>query len=108
MSILIHITYSGVDGNARAFAQEMVERGLVDAIRAQEGNLRYEYYLPFDQPEDVLLVDEWNNQEALDIHHASPLMQEIIALRKKYDLHMRVERYVPTTQNPKDEMYIQC
>ncbi len=26
--------------------------------------------------------------------HASPMMAKITELRKKYDLHMRVERYV--------------
>ena len=28
------------------------------------------------------------------MHHASPMMQTIAALRSKYDLHMRVERYI--------------
>ena len=45
-------------------------------------------------PETVLLIDAWESQKALDEHHASPMMATIAALRKKYDLHMRVERYV--------------
>ena len=32
--------------------------------------------------------------KSLDAHHASPMMQELADLRKKYDLHMRVERYI--------------
>jgi len=42
----------------------------------------------------VLLIDCWKNQEAIDRHHASPMMKKIAELREKYDLHMRVERYV--------------
>jgi quinol monooxygenase YgiN len=34
------------------------------------------------------------NQKAIDIHHASPMMKKIAELREKYDLHMTVERYV--------------
>ena len=34
------------------------------------------------------------DQESLDIHHASPMMGDIMALREKYALSMRAERYV--------------
>ena len=42
----------------------------------------------------MLLIDSWVNQEAIDKHHASPMMEEIIKLREKYELHMKVERYI--------------
>lgn len=45
-------------------------------------------------PETILLIDSWKDQAALDVHHASSMMGEIVRLRDKYDLHMRVERYV--------------
>ncbi len=95
MSLTIHIYYRGEQGRARRFAEEMTASGIVDRIRARAGNLRYEYFLPMDDPETVLLIDAWDSQEALDAHHASPMMQEIAALREKYDLHMTVERYLP-------------
>jgi hypothetical protein len=44
-------------------------------------------------PEAVLLIDSWKDQASLDVHHASPMMQTIMQLREKYDLHMRAERY---------------
>jgi len=94
MSITINIYYTGKNGNAQKFAEEMVASGIVDDIRAEDGNLQYEYFLPMDDVETVLLIDTWKNQEALDKHHATEMMQKIIALREKYDLHMKVERYV--------------
>ena len=92
--ITLHLYYTGQNGAARAFAEEMVRRGVADAIRAEAGNLRYEYYFPMDDPETVLLIDQWRDQAAIDQHHASPMMDEIAALREKYDLHMQVERFV--------------
>ena len=94
MSITVNLYYTGRDGSARKFAEEMITSGTVDAIRAESGNLKYEYFIPFDDPETVLLIDSWTDQSAIDAHHASPMMQTIAALRSKYDLHMRVERYV--------------
>ena len=94
MSLTVNLYYTGTHGSARRFAEEMISSGTVDAIRAEPGNLKYDYFIPFDDPETVLLIDSWENQKAIDTHHASPMMQTIAALRNKYDLHMRVERYV--------------
>ena len=48
MAITINIYYAGTNGSARKFAEEMVTNGIVDEIRAEEGNLKYEYYLPMN------------------------------------------------------------
>lgn len=92
--VTINIYYSGTNGNARKFAEEMISSGIVRDIRAENGNLKYEYFFPMDDKETVLLIDIWKDQNSIDIHHASPMMAKIIELREKYDLHMRVERYV--------------
>ena len=93
MSITVNLRYTGTDGNARKFAEEMISSGTVDAIRAEDGNLRYEYYQSMDDPETIMLIDSWANQEAIDKHHSTPMMDTIAKLREKYDLHMTVERY---------------
>lgn len=102
MSLTVNLYYRGSDGSARKFAEEMTASGIVDAIRAEEGNERYEYFIPMNDPETVLLIDSWRDQEALDAHHASPMMQQLAALREKYDLHMSVERYV-SVEEPEGE-----
>ena len=94
MAITINIYYHGEGESAKAFAREMTETGIVDEIRAREGNLKYEYFFPMQDESTVLLIDRWTDQEALDRHHTSPMMARIIAIREKYDLHMSVERYV--------------
>jgi quinol monooxygenase YgiN len=94
VAITINIYYSGTNKNARKFAEEMLSSGIINEIRAQKGNLKYEYFLPMNDDETVLLIDSWENQQALDIHHKSPMMQKIIDLREKYDLSMKVERYI--------------
>lgn len=94
MAITVNIYYTGEGTNARKFAEEMVSSGTVGKIRAEAGNLRYEYFFPMGNESTVLLIDSWENQAAIDVHHRSPMMNTIISLREKYDLHMRVERYI--------------
>lgn len=57
MSLTVNIYYTGEDGSARRYAEEMVSSGVVSDIRAEEGNLRYAYFFPMDDPETVLLID---------------------------------------------------
>ena len=108
MSLTVNIYYTGENGNARKFAEEMEQSGTAAAIRAEKGNLKYEYFYPVNDEQTVLLIDSWENQEAIDAHHATPMMQKIIELRNKYDLHMKVERYVPDEQGvpEQDETFI--
>lgn len=94
MNITVNIYYTGQNGSARQFANEMISSGLVDKVRSEEGNLRYEYFFPLDDEETVLLIDCWESQEALDFHHKTEMMKEIANLREKYNLKMKVEKYI--------------
>ena len=106
MAITVNLRYTGIDGNARKFAEEMTTSGTVAAIRAEDGNLRYEYYQPLDDPETILLIDSWEDQAAIDAHHASPMMATIAVLREKYDLHMTAERYMSVETPELEEQFI--
>ena len=106
MSFTINIYYKGQNGSARKFAQEMISSGIVDEIRNKEGNLRYEYFEPLDDEETILLIDSWKDQESLDKHHESETMNKITELRNKYDLHMKVEKFILDDNNNQDEKYI--
>ena len=94
MSLTVNLYYTGANGSARRFAEEMVASGVVAAVRAEAGNERDEYFFPLEDPETVLLIDRWRDQAALDAHHKSPMMAQIAALREKYGLRLRVERFV--------------
>ena len=106
MRLVMNLYYTGTDGSARAFADEMEQSGVAAAIRAEEGNQRYEYFYPKNDPETVLLIDAWRDQAALDTHHASPMMGKLAALREKYGLHMRAERYVSEEAAPGDDRFL--
>ena len=108
MAITINIRYTGKNGAAQAFAREMISSGTVEKIRSEKGNLRYEYYLPFDETTDdkndtILLIDSWENQKAIDQHHATLMMKTIAELRDKYDLHMTIERFFSDDNIPEQD-----
>lgn len=107
MSITVNIYYRGEGDNALRFAREMIASGTVEKIRAEEGNLQYEYFVPLEEKNTVLLIDSWASQEAIDTHHQSEMMKTIADMRNKYDLHMTVKRFVSDEEIPeKDTEFI--
>lgn len=104
--ISVNIYYTGKSGNAKRFADEMEKSGIAAKIRAEDGNLGYDYFFPAQDDETVLLIDKWESQSAIDAHHASPMMEQIILLRDKYDLTMRVERFVSDDVPKSDNKFI--
>lgn len=103
MSITVNIYYTGENGSARKFAEEMISSGTVEAIRKEDGNIRYDYFYPIDDEETVLLIDSWESQEAIDVHHGTSMMDTIFILREKYNLHMKVERYLSDDEIPETD-----
>lgn len=106
MSITINLYYTGTNGSARQFMNEMEKSGLANQIRQEPGNQRYEYFLPVSDSETVLLIDSWTDQAAIDRHHQSAMMKQLALLRDKYDLHMKVERYVSAAEPEHDQQYL--
>lgn len=104
--ITVNLYYTGKNGSARAFCQEMESSGVAEEIRSEAENLRYQYFQSLSDPETVLLIDSWKDQASLDAHHASPMMEKIAKLREKYDLHMVVERFTEADANKADEKFI--
>ena len=49
MALVMQLYYTGKNGDARRFAEEMTSTGVVGRIRAEEGNLCYSYYTSMDE-----------------------------------------------------------
>ena len=48
MVITVNIYYQSINGNAKKFAEEMISSGIVNEIRSENGNIRYDYFFPMD------------------------------------------------------------
>lgn len=102
--ITINIRYTAENGNVRKYVEEMESSGIAARIRAVEGCLGYEYFFPADDPNGLLLIDSWENQEALNRYHSSPAMTDAAALREKYGLGGRTVRmFTPVTPPRRQE-----
>lgn len=57
-----------------AFIQKVKETGVLSAIRAEEGCLKYDYYLSEKNPDEILLIEQWESKAHQQIHLDQPHM----------------------------------
>ena len=91
--IVLNVTYKCRPGMREEFLESIIAEGIDDASRAEAGNIKYDYYLPFDGGDELLLVEKWRDEAALSAHSAAPHFARLGELKPLYVLETVVERY---------------
>lgn len=91
MSVTVTVFYTGTNGNALRFADEMRSSGMAAAIRAEEGNEGYCYFSSLDDPQTVMLLARWRDKEAVEAHARTPMAAEIRRLKDRYALRIKTQ-----------------
>ena len=94
MKVVINVIYKGVDDNARRFVERMVTDGVLNAVRAEEGCLGYEYFVSLEDPGCVLLIEHWSDEASLEAHSKSDNMRTIGLLKERYGLTSTIEKFL--------------
>ena len=53
MAITVNLYYTGVNGAARKFVEEMISSGTVQKIKEEPGNCKYDYFIQMDDHETL-------------------------------------------------------
>ncbi|MCD7894682.1 MAG: antibiotic biosynthesis monooxygenase [Erysipelotrichaceae bacterium] len=88
--IVLNVYYSGE--NVKDYVREM-EDDLASKVREENGNIKYDFYQSVNNSNEVLLVEIWSNQRTMDQHQISDNMIKIKALKQKYQLNTRIEKF---------------
>lgn len=80
----IYVKFDCVPGKREAFIQKMKETGILDAIRAEDGCIRYEYYLSEQDPNLILLVEQWESAQHQQVHIQQPHMANMREFKGDY------------------------
>ena len=91
--IVLNVTYKCRPGMREAFLEAILREGIDEASRAEAGNLKYDYYLPFDGGDELLLVEKWRDETALSAHGKTPHLFRLRELKAEYVTETVIERY---------------
>ncbi len=76
----IFVKYTCRAGKREEFVERLKKEGIVDAIRAEAGCVRYDYYFSEKDPCELLLVEAWEKKEDQQLHMTQPHMVPLRAI----------------------------
>ena len=80
----IYVKFTCLPEKREAFIQKAKETGVLDAIRAEDGCIRYDYYLSEKDPNELLLIEQWETKEKQQIHISQPHMDTLRGFKGDY------------------------
>lgn len=80
----IYVVFKSFDGKREAFIKKLQEEGIVDSVRAENGCIRYDYYYSEKDPNEILLIEEWESKEHQQIHIEQPHMARLREIKPEY------------------------
>lgn len=84
MVYTIYVKFECLPQKREAFIQRVKDTGILDAIRAEDGCIKYDYYLSEKDPNELLLIEQWESKEHQQIHIAQPHMARLRELKGDY------------------------
>lgn len=80
----IYVKYDCLPQKREAFIQKVKDTGIASAIRAEEGCIKYDYYLSEADPNVLLLIEQWETKEHQRIHLTQPHMAHMREFKDDY------------------------
>ena len=89
----IYVKFTCLPEKRAAFIQKVKETGVLDAIRGENGCIRYDYYLSEKDPNELLLIEQWESKEHQQIHITQPHMAKLRALKGDYIISSKLGEF---------------
>jgi len=80
----IYVIFNCLPGKREGFVERVKLEGILDAIRAEDGCLRYDYYFSDSDENELLLVEAWETKQHQQIHIEQPHMARLRAIKDDY------------------------
>lgn len=91
--LTVIVTYKTLPGKARAFYEAVTSSGVAAGVRQEPGNHGYDFFLPLDQPDTLLLIEQWENKAAADAHAFTDNVKKMGQIKPEYVLETSAVRY---------------
>ena len=92
--IVLNVTYKCKPGMREAFLERILAEGIGEKSRMDEGNIKYDYYLPLNDNGELLLLEKWKDVDALAAHAKQPHLKRIGELKEDYVTETVIEKFV--------------
>ena len=80
----IYVKFECLAQKREAFIQKMKDTGVLDAIRAEDGCIKYDYYLSEADSNELLLIEQWETKQHQQVHMTQPHMALLREFKGEY------------------------
>ena len=92
--VFFQVRYTVTVGERDDFLRDFAQLRMAELSRAEQGCLQYEYLLPVDAPDQVLLLERWSSSEAQQAHTGTAHFAKLADVKQRYGLSTKVVRLV--------------
>ncbi len=82
----IYVIFKCIPGKREEYIKTLQAEGIVDAVRGEDGCIRYDYYFSEKDPDEILLIEAWESKRHQEIHLGQPHMERLRALKPDFVL----------------------
>lgn len=80
----IYVKFTCLPQKRQAFIDRVKAEGVLNAIRAEDGCLRYDYYLSENDENELLLIEQWETKQHQQVHLDQPHMVQLRSFKGEY------------------------
>ena len=73
----IYVQFKCFPEKREAFVEAVKREGILSAVRAEDGCLRYDYYFSEADENELLLIEAWESKRHQEIHIGQPHMARL-------------------------------
>lgn len=87
------VYYRCKDGQRDAFVEALKREKIADNSRVEPGNMQYDYFIPVDDANTVLLLEKWESDEAQRIHTTTDNFKKLGEIKSAFVESVDIEKY---------------
>ena len=91
--IVMNVTYKCKPEMREEFLERIMTEGIDIACRAEDGNIKYDYFTSTDDSDELLLVEKWRDADALAAHGRQPHFARLREIKDEFVTETIIEKY---------------
>ena len=91
--IVLNVTYKCKPEMREEFLERIMTEGIDIACRAEDGNIKYDYFTSTDDSDELLLIEKWRDADALAAHGRQPHFARLREIKDEFVTETIIEKY---------------
>ena len=89
----IYVVFKCVEGKREEYIKALKDEEIIDAVRKEDGCIRYDYYFSEKDEDEILLIEAWESKNHQQIHLEQPHMKRSFELKPKYVISTKLGEF---------------